>query len=62
MNRLHRMITGLLSLLFLIIGCWQGYQMAGILGAAVGAPVGALAGLVIGAIGWYALYLIALFS
>jgi hypothetical protein len=42
MGKVHNIITTILSTLGLFLGAWGGYDLAGILGAIVFAPVGAL--------------------
>ena len=48
MGKLHNIITTILSTIGLVLGIWGGYELAGILGAILFAPVGAFAGLAVG--------------
>lgn len=58
MGKLQQMITTILSLIGLVGGAVVGYQTAGILGIVVFTPLGALAGLILGCLGWHALFLL----
>jgi hypothetical protein len=50
MGKVHSIITIILSVLGLFLGAWGGYDLAGIVGAIMFAPIGAFVGLVVGAL------------